>query len=141
MFLSHLSPFADSDTDDGTEVGARRTATRARGRRVRARGARGRRTFRSRGTTGRAGCRTRAAGDGGEGAYAFEPNQVDVDDGWAPAARIDRSSFDVREVDMVFQVRTPGPVNIPPNATNPIDFFMLFLTKEIMVHMVRETNR
>lgn len=45
--------------------------------------------------------------------------------------------FDVTEK---FQVRNPGPRNLPPRNSNPITYFYLFFTNVIWGMMVRETN-
>lgn len=72
---------------------------------------------------------------------AFSLSEEDAASGWVQVERTEVEGDKVREVDQPFLVRNPGVKNVPAGTLNPLQFFMLFLTKEILLHIVKETNR
>lgn len=139
-FLHQCMFFSDSDVDFETvqRLRTRESAVVQSVNRGASSSRRGRGQRRGRGTRGARGTR----GVRGRAREPFQLTEQESEDGWVRVEKTVVEHSDVSiDSDIEFTVRAPGARNLPPNTLNPIDFFMLFLTREILLHIVKETNR
>ena len=141
-----MASFSESDDDEHPVVGRGRGRVAGRAAVGRAhpahRGIRGAGTGRARGAD--RGLRGRGRGGRGRAAVPqFQLSDEDRDSGWVEFVPpvVEGQEYKYRPTAPDFTVRSPGPQNIPPNTREPIDFYLLFLTVDLLTTLVRETNR
>lgn len=111
---------------------------------------RGVRGTRARGSRGRGGGGRRGRGArGGRGgrtavpATAFSLSDEDRATGWEEVSPEEINGDGVKEKDVPFNftVRAPGAKSIPQGTMTPLQYFMLFFTRELFLIIVKETNK
>lgn len=73
----------------------------------------------------------------------FSLSEEDRTAGWEEVRPVEVNGETLKEKDIPFDftVRTPGAKNIPMDTKTPLQFFMLFFTRELFMLIVKETNK